>query len=150
MRNIHKISICSSSELALLTSSKLWWRHQMETLSALLAFCAGNSPVTGEFPEQRSMTRSLDVFFNLRRNQLLSKQWRTGDLGRHRAHYDVIVMYLCVTISFRIPVWLNIPLRSIFDITWNHIMIWTGTNETCIRVMCNGILRNHAGLNICV
>ena len=24
-----------------------WWRHQMETLSALLAICAGNSPVTG-------------------------------------------------------------------------------------------------------
>ena len=27
-----------------------WWRHQMETFSALLALCAGNSPVTGEFP----------------------------------------------------------------------------------------------------
>ena len=25
-----------------------WWRHQMETFSALLALCAGNSPVTGE------------------------------------------------------------------------------------------------------
>ena len=24
-----------------------WWRHQMETFSALLAICAGNSPVTG-------------------------------------------------------------------------------------------------------
>ena len=30
-----------------------WWRHQMETFSALLALCAGNSPVTGEFPSQR-------------------------------------------------------------------------------------------------
>ena len=27
-----------------------WWRHQMETFSALLAICAGNSPVPGEFP----------------------------------------------------------------------------------------------------
>ena len=27
-----------------------WWRHQMETFSLLLALCAGNSPVTGEFP----------------------------------------------------------------------------------------------------
>ena len=25
------------------------WRHQMETFCALLALCAGNSPVTGEF-----------------------------------------------------------------------------------------------------
>ena len=24
-----------------------WWRHQMEIFSALLALCAGNSPVTG-------------------------------------------------------------------------------------------------------
>ena len=26
-----------------------WWRHQMETFSALLALCAGNSPASGEF-----------------------------------------------------------------------------------------------------
>ena len=53
-----------------------WWRHQMETFSALLAFCAGNSPVTGEFPAQRPVPRSFDVFFDLRLNQKLSKQWR--------------------------------------------------------------------------
>ena len=39
------------------------WRHQMETLSALLTLCAGNSPVTGEFPSQRPVTRSFDGFF---------------------------------------------------------------------------------------
>ena len=27
-----------------------WWRHLVETFSALLTLCAGNSPVTGEFP----------------------------------------------------------------------------------------------------
>ena len=43
-----------------------WWRHQMETFSAILALCAGNSPVTGEFPTQRPVTRSFDVFFDLR------------------------------------------------------------------------------------
>ena len=51
-----------------------WWRHQMETFSALLAICAGNSPVTGEFPAQRPVTRSFDVFFDLRLNKRLSKQ----------------------------------------------------------------------------
>ena len=35
-----------------------WWRHQMETFSALLAICAGNSPVPGEFPTQRPVTWS--------------------------------------------------------------------------------------------
>ena len=53
-----------------------WWRHQMETFSALLALCAGNSPVTGEFPSQRPVTRSFDVFFDLGLNQPLSKQSR--------------------------------------------------------------------------
>ena len=38
----------------------------METFSALLALCAGNSPVTGEFPAQRPVTQSIDVFFDLR------------------------------------------------------------------------------------
>ena len=51
-----------------------WWRHQMETFSALLAICAGNSPVPGEFPAQRPVTRSFDVYFDLRPNKRLSKQ----------------------------------------------------------------------------
>ena len=51
-----------------------WWRHQMETFSALLALCEGNSPVTGEFPSQRPVVRSFDVFFDLCPNKRLSKQ----------------------------------------------------------------------------
>ena len=51
-----------------------WWRHQMETFSALLALYAGNLPVTGEFPSQRPVTRSFDFFFNLRPNKRLNKQ----------------------------------------------------------------------------
>ena len=53
-----------------------WWRHQMETFSALLVLCAGNSTVTGEVPTQRPVTRSFDVFFDLRLNERLSKQPR--------------------------------------------------------------------------
>ena len=48
------------------------WRHQMETFSALLALCVGNSPVTGEFPSQRPVTWSFDVFFDLCLNKWLS------------------------------------------------------------------------------
>ena len=51
-----------------------WWRHQMETFSALLALCAGNSPVTGEFPAQRPVTRSFDGFYDFRLNKRLSKE----------------------------------------------------------------------------
>ena len=39
----------------------------------LLASCAGNSPITGEFPAQRPVTRSFDVFFDLRPNKRFSK-----------------------------------------------------------------------------
>ena len=49
-----------------------WWRHQMETYSALLAICAGNLPVTGEFPAQRPVTRSFDIFIELCLNKRLS------------------------------------------------------------------------------
>ena len=62
-----------------------WWRHQMETFSALLAICAGNSPVTGESPAQMPVTRSLHVFFHLRLNKQLSKQswgWWLAVLSR--------------------------------------------------------------------
>ena len=45
----------------------------MKTFSALLAICAGNSPVPGEFPAQRLVTPSFDVFFDLRLNKRLSK-----------------------------------------------------------------------------
>ena len=46
----------------------------METFSALLSICAGNSQVTGECLAQRPVTRSFDVFFDLRLNKRLSKQ----------------------------------------------------------------------------
>ena len=53
-----------------------WWRHQMETFSALLAICAGNSPISGEFPPQRPVTWSFDVFYDLRLIKRLSKHSR--------------------------------------------------------------------------
>ena len=61
------------TETSVLTKAA-WWRHQMETFSASLAIYAGNSPVTGESPAQRSVTRSFDVFFDLRLSKRLSKQ----------------------------------------------------------------------------
>ena len=46
----------------------------METFSALLTICAGNSPVSGEYPAKRPVTRGFDVFFDLRLNKRLSKE----------------------------------------------------------------------------
>ena len=69
-----------------------WWRHQMEIFSALLAFCVGNSSVTGEFPSQRPVTRSFDVFFICAWINSRANNGYAGDLRRHCAHYDVILM----------------------------------------------------------
>ena len=70
----------------------------METFSALLSLCAGNSPVPGEFPSQRPVTRSFDVFFDLRLNKRLSNQswgWWFETLSRplwrhHNGSYKIV------------------------------------------------------------
>ena len=48
------------------------WKH----FPPYWALCEGNPPVIGEFPSQRPVTRSFDVFFHLRLNQRLCKQSR--------------------------------------------------------------------------
>ena len=71
---------------------KTWWRHQMETFSVLLALWASNSPVTGEFPSHRPVTRSFDVVFDLLWTNCWANNRDAGDLRRCRARYDIIVM----------------------------------------------------------
>ena len=66
---------------------------------ALLALCAGNSPVPGEFSAQRPVTRSFNVFFYLRLNKRLSKQsWDwwfetpSRPLWRHRNEFRRVLV----------------------------------------------------------
>ena len=74
-----------------------WWRHQMETISALLALCEGNSPATGEFPSQSQRRGALMFFFICAWTNGWVNNRDAGDLRRHRAHYDITVMYSDVT-----------------------------------------------------
>ena len=67
----------------------------METFPALLVFCAGNSPGTGEFPSQRLVMRSFNVFFDLRQKTGSVNNREAGDLRRHGTHYDFTVMFYC-------------------------------------------------------
>ena len=67
----HDVIMYIAQEVIYSTS---WLRHKMETFSASLTLCAGNSPVTGAFPSQRPVTRSFDPSFDLRLNKRLSKQ----------------------------------------------------------------------------
>ena len=105
-----------------------WWRHLMETFSALLAICARNSPVPGEFPAQRPVTRSFDVSFDLRLNIWLSKQscgwWfetRSRPLWRHR-NVNIYLIHL-YNISGRIK---YVGLRHFLDHIESSRYICTG------------------------
>ena len=78
----------------------------METVSALLAICAGNSPVSGEFPAQRPVTRGFDVFFDLSPDKQLSKQswgwcFETPSHSLWR-HCNDVLTYLAL-----IPAWIS-------------------------------------------
>ena len=71
-----------------------WWRHQMETFSASLAIC-----VRGEFtgPWWIPCTKAGDAelwcfLWSAPEKNLWVNNRETGDLRRHRAHFDVLVM----------------------------------------------------------
>ena len=70
-----------------------WWRHHMETFSALLAICAANSSVIGEFPAGKLRGALVFSLIWAWMNGRV-KTREAGDLRRHWAHYDVTVMTL--------------------------------------------------------
>ena len=81
-----------------------WWRHHMETFSTLLALCAGNSTITGEFPSQRPVTRNFDVFFDVRLNKRCRNQsWGwwfetpSRSLWRHCNDMCICIIPQCVS-----------------------------------------------------
>ena len=94
----------------------IWWHHQMETFSALLALCEGKFLVTGEFPSQRPVTQSFDVFFGLCLNKWLSKQWwgwwfETPSHSLWRHYNDVTEGQVVMSLTnFTVWFWFQFPL----------------------------------------
>ena len=113
---------------------KSWLRHEMNTFSGLLALCARNSPVTGEFPLQTPLTRSFGVFFDLRLNKQLSKQprgWWLETLSRPLWRH-------CNEIHRRVPNChvVNDWQRTdayMFESFYPFVEIWDILNYTCIH-----------------
>ena len=72
----------------------LWWRHQMEAFSALLAICANNSPVPVNSPHKGQWRRALMFSLTF---VWINNGWvnngEGGDLRRNRTQYDVTVMF---------------------------------------------------------
>ena len=92
----------------------------METFSALLALGAGNSPVTGEFPAQRPVTRIFDVFFHLRLIELSSKQpwgwWFETPSRSSWRHCNVLDVFSGTVLYF------------IISLHW--FRLWLGVDQT--------------------
>ena len=80
----------------------IWCRHQMETFSALLAICAGNSPVPVNSPHKDQWRWALMFTLIYARINGWVNNREAGDLRRYPDHYDVIVM------------------------TWNNLSQWAG------------------------
>ena len=123
--------------------SASWWRNQMEIFSVLLSICAWNSPVSGEFPAPRPVTRSFDVFFDLRLNERLSKHswgwWLetpSYPLWRHSYVFqqNTNVLFHEMLLKFTSAKWG--PLRSGFNVSnlsKNKFMYW----RLCVRQLAN-------------
>ena len=88
---IHAVSQCSFNQVKPIKHGT-WWRHQMETFSALLAICAGihRSPVNS--PHKGQWRGALMFSLICARINNWVNNGEAGDLRRHRGHYDVIVM----------------------------------------------------------
>ena len=87
-------SLWPKGQMVKLLTCISWWRHQMETFSALLVICAGNSPVTGEFPHKGQWRENLMFSLVCTWTNSWANNEDAGDFRRHCAHYGVIVIYL--------------------------------------------------------
>ena len=104
----------------------------METFSALLAICAGNSPAPGEFPAQRPVTRSFDVLFDLRLNKRLSEHCNVNKENIKAPHYFVCI----VCNSDRFP---SQRASNGWGVSLSWLHEWWATSKLCDVIRWNSI-----------
>ena len=119
-----------------------WWRHQIETFSALLAVCAGNSPIHRSpvnSPHKGQWRGALMFsFICVWINRWVNNR-EAGDLRRYRAYYDVIVIIISGIITVvanracDCPSYLNLN-----DISWSNRM------TQAYRCMASELWEKHA------
>ena len=125
-----------------------WWRHQMETFSALLSLCAENSLVTGESLAQRPVTQSFDVFLDLHLNKRLSKQsWGwwfetpSHSLWRYCNVYanfsSLMAPWIAKAMTWDLAHWLSYQYRNFYTLTSSilcihHETCWAETNSSVL------------------
>ena len=118
-----------------------WWRHQMETFSALLALCAGNSPITSEFPSQRPVTRNFDDFFDLRLNKLLGKQsWGWWNANNAAILCIRITQVLTRFLFGKLAIDIVLDIIKCFQATLHWIFV-QATIKRILKWVCDHIIK---------
>ena len=105
-------------------SRQAWWRHQMKSFSALLAFCVGNSTVTVDSPHKGQWRGALMFSLICTSINSWANNGDAGELKRHRAHYDVSAMnpggvYWCTLVPLGGHVSYFAITKATFD-SWSH------------------------------
>ena len=98
----------------------LWWRHQMETFSVLLAISAGNSPVPHKGQWRGALMFPLNCVWIIGREN----NRQAGDLRRYGAHYDVIVMIIRFNINKINHGWVTISAAWICYMAMNFAFMY--------------------------
>ena len=130
MHSLLKDRLCTSA-VGTFCFSVAWWRHQMETFSALLALCVGNSPVTGESPHKGQWRGAL--MFSLICSWI--NTWvhnrEAGDVRRHRAHYDVSVIVRPSGLVRELWAFISVPVFIRAPFCW--LCVWWRTTLLCLN-----------------
>ena len=112
-----------------------WWHHQMETFSALLAFMRSihQSPVNS--PHKSQWRGSLMFSLICVRINGGIKNHEAGDLERHRAHYNVFVMWIdqltlmaqVFSRNHEVHIWYGPNFQSLWPsgVIWRYTPLWT-------------------------
>ena len=129
-----------------------WWRHQMETFSALLALCAENSsvPVNSPHKGQWRGTLMFSLICAWINNWVNNRKARY--LRRNRTHYDVTVMWtsswsslaisnylllLSMYITDNIHTLIQYPIRYVYNfvvVLWLQDHMMTSSNGNIFRI----------------
>ena len=101
VRSLSLVTYMFYTRMALIS----WWRHQMETFSALLAFVRGihRSPVNSPNKGQLRGALMFSLICAWINGWVNNRE--AGDLRHHRAHNDAIVMFKMIVLEMQEWLW---------------------------------------------
>ena len=116
----------------------------METFSALLAICAGNSPVPVNSPHKGQWRGALmfSLIYAWINDWVNNRE--AGDLRCHRGHCDVDVMnyfYLEMVRPLSLCIYIYICIHNRSDVTWASWRLKSPTpqlfvHQECVLILC--------------